>query len=254
MNDRGNSFSRYRTLQLNRYRKITEQDYGMFFYIKDLDTKKVWSNTYAPINEKADQYEVVFASDKIKYLRRDGAITTKTEIIVTTDHNAEIRKLTFINDSDSDKKLELTSYTEPILSENPADISHKTFNSMFLESSFDSNTETLFTKRVSRTGGATSYMLNRFIIENPLEDYSYETERINFIGRNNTVRALAYLEYFQRVLSLHTVAHSCLAVGRNISEVYKNDVFLFLKLLGVVSIYFQCLYFDRYTPGRFLYW
>ena len=27
MNDRGSSFSRYRTIQLNRYRKITEQDY-----------------------------------------------------------------------------------------------------------------------------------------------------------------------------------------------------------------------------------
>ena len=40
MNDRGDSFSRYRTLQLNRYRKITEQDYGIFFYIKDFDTKK----------------------------------------------------------------------------------------------------------------------------------------------------------------------------------------------------------------------
>ena len=66
MNDRGDSFSRYRMLQLNRYRKITEQDYGIFFYIKDLDTKKVWSNTYAPINQKPDKYEVVFSSDTIK--------------------------------------------------------------------------------------------------------------------------------------------------------------------------------------------
>ena len=56
MNDRGDSFSRYRTLQLNRYRKITEQDYGMFFYIKDLDTKKIWSNTFAPLNKKSDYY------------------------------------------------------------------------------------------------------------------------------------------------------------------------------------------------------
>ena len=123
------------------------------------------------------------ASDKIKYVRRDGAVTTKTEIIVPTNHNAEIRKLTFKNDSDVDKTLELTSYTEPILSENPDDISHKVFNSMFLESSFDSNTNTLFTKRVSRTGGATSYMFNRFVIENPIDEYSYETDRFNFVGR-----------------------------------------------------------------------
>ena len=36
MNDRGNSFSRYRTLQLNRYRKVTEQEYGIFLFAKDI--------------------------------------------------------------------------------------------------------------------------------------------------------------------------------------------------------------------------
>ena len=229
MNDRGNSFSRYRTLQLNRYRKITEQDYGMFFYIKDLDTKKVWSNTYAPINQKADEYEVVFASDKIKYLRRDGKITTKTEIIVTTNHNAEIRKLTFINDSDSDKKLEITSYTEPIISENPADISHKTFNSMFLESSFDNNTNTLFTKRVSRTGGATSYMLNRFIIDNPLNDYSYETDRFNFIGRNNSSSNPIAID---NNLTNH--------VGSNIEPIMSIRNTVLVPANSEISVYFVC--------------
>ena len=39
INDRGNGFSRYKTIQLNRYRKITEQDYGNYLYIKDLKTK-----------------------------------------------------------------------------------------------------------------------------------------------------------------------------------------------------------------------
>ena len=35
MNDRGNSFSRYRTLQLNRYRKVTELEYGIFLFMRD---------------------------------------------------------------------------------------------------------------------------------------------------------------------------------------------------------------------------
>ena len=114
MNDRGSSFSRYRNLQLNRYRKITEQDYGMFIYIKNIDTNKVWSNTYAPVNIKPDKYDVTFAADRIKYTREDSEITTKTEIIVTKEHHAEIRKITFTNNSDEDRTLELTTYTEPI--------------------------------------------------------------------------------------------------------------------------------------------
>ena len=188
MNDRGDSFSRYRTLQLNRYRKVTEQDYGMFMYIKDLDTDYVWSNTYAPVNKKCDNYEVVFASDNIKYIRKDGVITTKTEIIVMSSHHGEIRKVTFRNNSDEVKSLELTTYTEVILSPNMEDVSHRVFNSMFITSEFDKKSNSLIMKRRSRGDAAVnSYMFNRLLIEDPLEDYSYETERYNFVGRGRTV-------------------------------------------------------------------
>lgn len=188
MNDRGNSFSRYRTLQLNRYRKVTEIDYGIFLFIKDLETNKIWSNTYAPINEKPDKYEVVFASDKIKFLRRDNSISTKTEIAVCKNHHAEIRKVTLKNEGDFEKRLELTSYTEPILSDNMDDISHKVFNSMFISTEFDENTKSLIAKRKGRGDSAiNNYMVVRMLIEEPQVEYSYETERSVFIGRNKTI-------------------------------------------------------------------
>ena len=187
MNDRGNSFSRYRTLQLNRYRKVTEQDYGLFMYVRDLKTNFVFSNTYAPVNVKPDNYEVVFASDSIKYLRTDGKIMTKTEIVVTRDHHAEIRKISFKNNDSQARVLELTTYTEVILSENMDDVSHRVFNNMFVSSEFDSDSNTLIMKRKARgEASVNSYMMNRLIISNPLDQYSYETERSNFIGRGNT--------------------------------------------------------------------
>lgn len=186
MNDRGDSFSRYRMLQLNRYRKITEQDYGIFFYIKDLDTKKVWSNTYAPINQKPDKYEVVFSSDKIKYFRRDGLISTKTEITVLQNHHAEIRKITFYNDSNDFKLLQVTSYTEPILCENMDDVSHRVFQNMFLSSTYDDKTHSLIMRRKSRTSNINAYMIQRLLIDDPKDKYTYETDRFNFVGRNRT--------------------------------------------------------------------
>ena len=185
MNDRGDSFSRYRTQLLNRYRKVTEQDYGIFLFIKDCNTNYVWSNTYAPMNIKPDKYEVIFAADKIKFLRRDTDISTKTEIIVCKNFHAEIRKISFKNESNEDKKLELTSYTEPILSENIDDISHKVFNSMFISTEFDTKTNSLIAKRKNRgDSNVNSYMVTRLIIPNSENNYSYETERVNFIGRN----------------------------------------------------------------------
>ena len=188
MNDRGNSFSRYRTLQLNRYRKVTELDYGIFMFIKNLNNNYIWSNTYAPMNIKTDKYEVVFASDKIKFMRKDNNISTKTEIAVCKNHHAEIRKITFKNESDEDATLELTGYTEPILSENMNDVSHRVFNNMFIKTDFDPESNSLIARRKARgESPLSSYMLMRLIIDEPLDKYSYETERNNFIGRSNTI-------------------------------------------------------------------
>lgn len=229
MNDRGLSFSRYRTLQLNRYRKITEQDYGMFMYIKNVNTNKIWSNTYAPINIKPDQYQVVFASDKIKYLRKDGLITTKTEIIVTRDHHAEIRKVTFKNDSNDFQVLELTTYTEPILSENPDDISHRVFNNMFLESEYDSDNAALLMVRKSRTNSINNYMVNRLLIERPVDSYSYETDRYSFIGRNHTTEDPIAL--YQKLSNKTGCLLEPIMSLRNRVEIAPNDS---------VTVYFIC--------------
>ena len=188
MNDRGNSFSRYRTQQLNRYRKVTEQEYGIFLFTRDTKNDYIWSNTYAPMNVKPDKYEVVFAADKIKFLRRDSKVSTKTEIVVCRNHHAEIRKITFKNESDEDKELELTSYTEPIISENMDDVSHRVFNNMFIKTEFDTKNDVLIAKRKSRgDSNVNSYMFTKLIIDNPLDKYTYETERSTFIGRNHTI-------------------------------------------------------------------
>ena len=186
MNDRGNSFSRYRVLQLNRYRKVTKQDYGLFLFIKDVKSNYIWSNTYSPMNIVPEKYEVIFAADKIKYIRRDNQITTKTEIVVCNSHNSEIRKITFKNESDDDKVLELTTYTEPILSENMNDISHKVFNNMFISTTYDHDSNSLIAQRRNKvSSNANCYMFNRLFIPGVSDNYSYETERSGFIGRNN---------------------------------------------------------------------
>ena len=185
INDRGNGFSRYKTIQLNRYRKITEQDYGNYLYIKDLSNNKFWSNTYAPTNVKPDKYNVVFATDRIKFLRMDDGISTKTEIIVTREKNAEIRKVTFKNTTNETKKLELTTYTEPIIEENIVDITHRTFNNLFVSSEFDKETKSLIMCRRNNSKNTRAYVISKLFIPNEEYEVSYETERANFIGRNN---------------------------------------------------------------------
>ncbi len=195
MDDAGNSFSKYRNIQLNRHREVFHSNYGIYLFIKDIKTNYVWSNTYSPFNIKPDKYEAILEEDKITYNRKDSKITTKTEITVCKDYNLEIRKITFKNNFETDKELELTTYTEPIISELYDDISNKYVNNMFITSEYDSENNYLLAKRKNlKNHNVNNFMFTKLFIENPLEKYSYETERSNFIGRNNTLSTALALE------------------------------------------------------------
>lgn len=234
MDDRGNSFSRYRTLQLNRYRKMTTASYGIFLFIKDLKTDYIWSNTYAPMNVIPDKYEVLFEPSKIKYIRQDEKIVTKTEITICSDYHAEIRKITFKNNSNTAKKLELTSYTEPIICNNFDDIDNKVFNSMFINTEYNKELNTLIAERKNKKeANLNNYMFVKFIIKEPLEDYTYETERENIIGRN---KSLNTAQIFSRELTNYS--------GDNLDPVLSLRNKIHLPANTTISVYLL-VGFDR---------
>ncbi len=188
INDRGVGFSKYKNLQINRYRKISDENYGTFMFIKNKHNNKIWSNTYSPSNKEPDKYHAVFASDCIKYMREDDNIITNTEIIVVKDHTAEIRKITIENNNYHDVSLELTSYGEVIMSRNEEDVVHRTFNSITIDSEIDYNTSSLIFKRTSRTKRNTEYfVVHRMFYDNDNSRFEFETSREKFVGRNNVI-------------------------------------------------------------------
>lgn len=186
INDRGNGFSKYRVIELNRYRKVTEMDYGIFLYIKDQKTGHIWSNTYAPTNVKPNKYNVVFATDRINFYRTDHGISTKTEIIVTKDNSSEIRKVTFTNNTSDTKTLELTTYTEVTIGKNEEDISHRTFKNLFVSTEYDDSLNSLIACRKNNSKNDRTYYIHRLFVPGEASSYEYESERLNFIGRGNT--------------------------------------------------------------------
>ena len=189
INDRGMGFSKHKNLQINRFRQVADQDYGIFVYIRNLNNDKLWSNTYAPLDVPTDKYKVIMASDRIKYIREDDGIVTTTEVTVTRDHNAEIRRITFQNNTNEDVTLEVTSYGEVILCRNEEDIAHRAFNDLTIYSEIDEETSSLIFNRKSRTKENTRYyIVNRlFTYNEENEPFEFETSREKFIGRNNTV-------------------------------------------------------------------
>ena len=54
---------------------------------------------------------------------------------------------------------------------------------MFISSEYDNKSNSLILVRKSRKdSNVNSYLVHRLIIDNPVDKYSYETERSNFIG------------------------------------------------------------------------
>ena len=194
MNDRGSGFSRYRSILLTRYRKITSDHHGTYLYIRNLNNDHLWCNTYAPLDVMPESYHVSFASDKISYLRVDDGIETKTEITVLKDRSAEIRRLTFTNNSGQDVDLELTTYGEVVLSSAPEDENHRVFNGMKITSEYDAEHQALFFGRPGNVGNR-HYMLHRlWVNESDNNLVEYETSRLKFIGRGNSLRHADIIE------------------------------------------------------------
>lgn len=189
--DKGTGYSRTKDYAVNRWREDAVIDpYGSFFYLKNLSTDASWSSSYAPYNVEPIGYEVVFTGDKTTYKRVDDKIETQTEIIVTSGDNAEVRRIKVKNIGEETTTIELTSYFEVVMAEQNADVAHRAFSNLFIETEYDEAHNALIAHRRPRKPTEPG----KWIAQIPVVDgrftgeFDYETDRMQFIGRGNTVK------------------------------------------------------------------
>ena len=190
LTDAGTGYSKNKIAAMTRWQEDGTLDhFGTFFYLREVESGLVWSSTYAPLNKTPDRYEVEFADDKAVYQRSDGYIDTKTEIFVTTDDNAEIRKLTLKNNSESTKTIEITSYCEIVLAPRAADLAHMAFSNLFVETDYHAPSGMIIAKRRARSAGENVLWFGALLVRgaDPSEEIEYETDRAQFLGRGNDV-------------------------------------------------------------------
>ena len=48
----GNGYSKFNNLLINRYKETADYNQGIFFYVKNLGTKQIYSNTPTPTEDK----------------------------------------------------------------------------------------------------------------------------------------------------------------------------------------------------------
>lgn len=191
---------------------------GFFIYIRDLKDNSYWSATYEPCRKNKENYDVSFSVDKALFNSKYKDVETSMEVVVAPEDDLDIRKVTLKNVGEIDKTLEITSYMEVVLTTFDADTAHPGFSNLFIETEYDKEHKVLIGKRKPRTkNDKVSYIFHK-LIGSDLFDVSYETARLNFIGRNKDLDCPSVFESNKSLSNtLGTVLDPILSIRTNIS-------------------------------------
>ncbi len=185
----GGGYSSWRELAVTRWREDATTDcWGTFIYLRDRDTGDYWSSAYQPTLCKADHYEAIFVQARAEYRRRDHAIEAHTEISVSPEDDVEIRRVTLTNLSARTRHIEVTSYAEVVLAPLNADLAHRSFSNLFVQTEILPDRQAILCTRRPRTPGEpVPWMFHLLAAPDAVAtETSYETDRARFIGRGRT--------------------------------------------------------------------
>ncbi len=188
----GSGYSRLGAMAVTRWREDPTCDaWGSYLYLRDAATGAVWSAGYQPTAAEPDAYEVVYSEDRAEFSRRDGSISTRLSIVVSAEHDAEIRHLTITNHGSRERQIDVTSYAEVALASQADDIAHPAFQNLFVQTEFVPEAGALLATRRPRSRDEVPvWAAHVAAVEHQASGaLQYETDRARFLGRGRTVRS-----------------------------------------------------------------
>jgi cyclic beta-1,2-glucan synthetase len=173
---------------LRWYEDPTFENQGSFFFINDLSRTPLKSLTFSPLNKFPNEYKTTFSDHKAEFWYNNKKICSHTEVIVSAEDNLELRRITLTNLNLKKYIFDLTSYSEPVLSEKNTDISHPSFNKLFIETEYIPEKNALLARRRKKDkNNDVYYGINQIVFDkNKCSSLSYETDREKFFGRRNS--------------------------------------------------------------------
>ena len=187
IDQQGNGYSKYKDIVVNRFKRTDEVEQGIFFFFKNIKTKRIWSSGQRNYLAPADKYSVCFTPEMSKFSRQDGGIETITKIFVMPNNPVEIRRIELKNLGNTEETIEINTMLEPILSSLEQDYSHKAFNNLFLSFEFLEDTNTIIVKRKARDEKQDDIYLgiNLYTENETVGELEFELDKEKFVGRQN---------------------------------------------------------------------
>jgi cyclic beta-1,2-glucan synthetase len=185
----GGGYSMCGPVAVTRWREDTTRDnWGSFCYLRDVRSGASWSSGYQPTLRAPQFYEISFSEDKVDIWRHDVGLITQTEIIVSSEDNAELRRVSITNQSSREREIELTSYAEVVLAPSASEAAHPAFNNLFIETEFIADKDTLLARRRPRSEDEEPiWGVHTVVTQGEVRGGTqYETDRSRFVGRGRS--------------------------------------------------------------------
>jgi len=186
----GGGYSRWKDIAVTRWREDSTCDnWGTFCYIRDVTSGDVWSTAYQPTLKQTEKYEAIFSEGRAEFRCRSNDFVTHTEVAVSPEDDIELRRITITNHSRTRRAIDVTSYAEIVLTSAAADALHPAFSNLFVQTEIVRKQRAILCTRRPRSLDEQSPWMFHLMAVHGAEtgEVSYETDRVQFIGRGNTV-------------------------------------------------------------------
>src|SRR6202162_4930327 len=187
----GSGFSRWGDLAVTRWREDPTCDgWGSYVLLSDLSSGVVWSACLQPCSGASCAHVARFAEGRAEFVRRGDTVTTTLDVAVTSDRDAELRRLTITNHGNAARDIALTSYAELVLGPAAADAAHPAFSKLFVQTESVEDGRILLATRRRRAPGEPKVWAAHFAVIEGQESgaFEFETDRARFLGRGRTLR------------------------------------------------------------------
>ncbi len=187
----GSGYSRWEGRALTRWREDAVcDDFGSYIFLRDLHSAEVWSAGFQPSGREPDDYRVAFNEDRAEFIREDGTLTTSLDVLVSSEEDAEVRRVSVTNNGPRAREIEITSYSELVLAPQAADVAHPAFSKLFVETEFLPDVGALLATRRRRDPDEPEIWVGQLAVADgeTLGKVEVETDRARFLGRGQSVR------------------------------------------------------------------
>ncbi|MCC5853608.1 MAG: glycosyl transferase, partial [Alkalimonas sp.] len=200
----GSGYSRWRDIAITRWRADSSLDNcGSYILLRERSNADFWAVslqpdvTSSPFAEAAQSYghAATFSEDRAEFSafscsptgaakKEQPAISARLTVLVSSEHNGEVRAVTLCSHSQHEQVLELTSYAELVLGNAASDQAHPAFSKLFVQTEFVSEYGAIVATRRPRSPDDTPLWVGHFaVIEGGSSAaLQYETNRAQFFG------------------------------------------------------------------------